>query len=239
MRVLFSGATVDGASPSASSAVSVSAGLLFGFSHWRLPHHPASPQAWRRRVWRRSWRGCPSCRSFFLSDLSVTTSRNATRSLSPSMTTICPAFSVVRMPLAAANPIGLPALGRYLMRPETVLVLADNAHVRLFGIGILKTIGEPVRHGVAQHQQVVPPHDVRVALLSVPEPWKNSSIFLFRRRRPNGANRSPPNQPPPQARAPPAGMVRPKLKKLRRRRSDDANQQPRPQPPARSAGRFQ
>jgi hypothetical protein len=33
-------------------------------------------------------------------------------------------------------------------------VFADHAHVRLFGIGVFKTIGEPVRHGVAENKDV-------------------------------------------------------------------------------------
>ena len=39
-------------------------------------------------------------------------------------------------------------------------MLADHAHVRLFGIGVLKTVGEPVRHGVAEHQHVALRHGV-------------------------------------------------------------------------------
>ena len=31
---------------------------------------------------------------------------------------------------------------------------ADHADVRLFGVGVLKTIGEPVRHPVTEHQHV-------------------------------------------------------------------------------------
>ncbi len=37
---------------------------------------------------------------------------------------------------------------------------ADHAHVRLFGIGVLETIGEPVRHGIAEHQHVALRHGV-------------------------------------------------------------------------------
>ena len=33
-------------------------------------------------------------------------------------------------------------------------MFADHAHVRLFGIGVFKTIGEPVRHGVTEHKNV-------------------------------------------------------------------------------------
>ena len=44
---------------------------------------------------------------------------------------------------------------------------ADHAHVRLFGIGVFKTIGEPVRHGVTEHQNVA---------------LRYSVVFLGRRR---------------------------------------------------------
>ena len=37
---------------------------------------------------------------------------------------------------------------------------ADHAHTRLFGIGVLDAIGEPVRHAVAEHQHVALGHAV-------------------------------------------------------------------------------
>src|SRR3978361_608184 len=58
-----------------------------------------------------------------LSDLSAAGSRIATRSLSPSMTTMTSGFSVARMPLAAAAQSAGSPLGWYLIRPETVLCL--------------------------------------------------------------------------------------------------------------------
>ena len=80
------------------------------------------------------------------------------------MTTMASGFSVARMPLAAAAQSAGSPLGWYLIRPETVLCLADHAHVGLFGVGVLEAIGEPVRHGVAEHQHVALRHGV-VALL--------------------------------------------------------------------------
>ena len=44
-------------------------------------------------------------------------------------------------------------------------MLADHAHVRLFGIGVLEAVGEPVRHAVAEHQHVALRNDGVVALL--------------------------------------------------------------------------
>ena len=42
---------------------------------------------------------------------------------------------------------------------------ADYAHIRLLVVGILEAIGEPVGHGVAEHQDVVLGHHGGVALL--------------------------------------------------------------------------
>ena len=39
-------------------------------------------------------------------------------------------------------------------------MLADHAHVGLFGIGIFEAIGEPVGHGIAEHQHVTLRHGV-------------------------------------------------------------------------------
>ena len=46
-------------------------------------------------------------------------------------------------------------------------MLANHAHIRPLGIGVLQTVGEPVRHRIAEHQHVALRH----------------SLALLRRRR--------------------------------------------------------
>ena len=60
--------------------------------------------------------------------------------------------------LGGGGPIGRLALGLILDQAGDGLVLADHAHIGLFGIGVLKTVGEPVGHGVAEHQHVTLRH---------------------------------------------------------------------------------
>ena len=62
--------------------------------------------------------------------------------------------------LGGGGPVGRIALGLILDQAGDGLVLADHAHVGLFGIGILETVGEPVGHGVAEHQHVALRHGV-------------------------------------------------------------------------------
>ena len=52
------------------------------------------------------------------------------------------------------GPIGRLSLGLISDQAGDRLVPADHADVRLFGVGVFKTIGEPVRHGVTEHQNV-------------------------------------------------------------------------------------
>src|SRR5207302_4312837 len=56
------------------------------------------------------------------------------------------------------GPVGWIALGLIFDQTGNGLVLADHAHVRLFGIRVLETIGEPVRHAIAEHQHVALRH---------------------------------------------------------------------------------
>src|SRR5205814_10254832 len=52
------------------------------------------------------------------------------------------------------GPIGRLSLGLISDQAGDRLVPADHADVRLFGVGVLKTIGEPVRHRVTEHQHI-------------------------------------------------------------------------------------
>ena len=56
--------------------------------------------------------------------------------------------------LGGGDPVGRLALGLVADQAGHGLVLADHAHVGLFGEGILEAVGQPVRHGVAEHQHV-------------------------------------------------------------------------------------
>ncbi len=70
------------------------------------------------------------------------------------MTTMASGFSVARMPLAAAAQSAGSPRRLILDQAGDGLVLADHAHVGLFGIGVLEAVGEPVGHAVAEHQHV-------------------------------------------------------------------------------------
>jgi hypothetical protein len=52
------------------------------------------------------------------------------------------------------GPIGRIALRLIFDQAGCVFRFSDHAHVGLFGIGVFKTIGEPVRHGVTEHKNV-------------------------------------------------------------------------------------
>ena len=52
------------------------------------------------------------------------------------------------------GPIGRIAFGLVFDQAGSVFCLSDHAHVGLFGVGVFQTIGEPVRHGVTEHQNV-------------------------------------------------------------------------------------
>src|SRR5262249_2584217 len=52
------------------------------------------------------------------------------------------------------GPVGRIAPGLVFDQAGGVFRLSDHAHVWLFGIGVFKTIGEPVRHGVTEHKNV-------------------------------------------------------------------------------------
>ena len=58
------------------------------------------------------------------------------------------------MLLAAADQSAGSPLGWYLIKPEIVLGLADHTHLRLLRVGLFETIGEPVRHPIAQDQNM-------------------------------------------------------------------------------------
>ena len=79
--------------------------------------------------------------------------------------------------LGGGGPVGRIALGLILDQAGDGLVLADHAHVGLLGIGVLETIGEPVRHGVTEHQHVALRHAV-VALVRRRRAWKNPGAAL-------------------------------------------------------------
>src|SRR5438309_929310 len=51
-------------------------------------------------------------------------------------------------------PIGRLTLGLIPDETGDRLMLANNAHFRLFGIGVFKPISEPVRHGIPEHEYV-------------------------------------------------------------------------------------
>src|SRR5882757_9481366 len=56
--------------------------------------------------------------------------------------------------LGGGGPIGRIALRLIFDQAGDRPVSADYAHVRLFGIGVFKTIGEPVGHGITEHKNV-------------------------------------------------------------------------------------
>ena len=58
-------------------------------------------------------------------------------------------------------------------------MLADHAHVRPLGIGILETVGEPVSHRIAEHQHVALRR--ALALLRRRRLGKILADYLFRR----------------------------------------------------------
>jgi hypothetical protein len=95
------------------------------------------------------------------------------------------------------GPIGRIALGLIFDEAGDGLVLADHAHVRPLGIGILETRGEPVGHRIAEHQYVALRH--RLALSGGGALEKSSRITFFGACCCcwKGAKKSPPNQPPP------------------------------------------
>ena len=62
--------------------------------------------------------------------------------------------------LRGGGPIGGLAARLILDQAGHGLVLADDAHVRLLGIGVFQAIAEPVGHGVAEHQHVTFSHGV-------------------------------------------------------------------------------
>jgi len=118
------------------------------------------------------------------------------------------------------------------MSPETVLCLPDHAHVRLLGIGVLETIGEPVGHGIAEHQHVASGAVSRLSGEGALE--KSSRTRCLGACCWKGANRSPPKPATATAETATestvAARLRPlrrsaKIEKLRGCRSDDSNQQ--------------
>ena len=65
-------------------------------------------------------------------------------------------------------------------------MLADHAHVGLFGVGVLKAIGEPVGHGIAEHQHVTLGHGVALGGRRRPGEilaWRLRGLLLLERRK--------------------------------------------------------
>ena len=123
--------------------------------------------------------------------------------------------------LGGSGPVGRIAPGLVFDQAGDGLVLADHAHIRLFGIGGLETVSEPVRHAVAEHQDVALGH----------------RLALFRRRRLRKVLNNPARRRllewREQVAAEPAAAVvarrracrSAEIKKLRRGRADDSDQQ--------------
>ena len=56
--------------------------------------------------------------------------------------------------LRGRSPIDRVALGLIPDQARNSLVLADDAHVGLFGIGFVEAVAEPVGHRVAEHEHI-------------------------------------------------------------------------------------
>ena len=80
--------------------------------------------------------------------------------------------------LGGGGPIGRFAFRLVFDQAGSRLVLADHAHVGLFGVDVFQAIGEPVRHGVAEHQHIALRYGVALG-----GPRRPGKVLAWRLRR--------------------------------------------------------